>query len=204
MPHAFERLEVFDFRFLHCSVAMCYSNVHSGGKRAAVHTSHGYPAGVTRVAKRRDKHLRRSFELFGRGYHVDYLVEQVSYVVCRLVVIRPHPALLCRTVNHREVELFLGCVERAHEVESHFIHLLGAAVGLVHLVYHHYRLEAYLECLLQHEARLRHRAFEGIDKQNAAVGHVEHALHLAAEVAVPRSIDDVDFYVLVTYRNVLR
>ena len=46
--------------------------------------------------------------------------------------------------------------------------------------------------LLQHEARLRHGAFGGVHQQDNAVDHLEHALHLAAEVGVARGIDDVD------------
>ena len=112
--------------------------------------------------------------------------------------------VLGRTVDGGEVQLFFCGIEAEHQVEHHFVHFLGAAVGLVHLVHHHDGLQANLKRLLEHEARLRHRSFESVDQQDAAVGHVEHTFHLAAEVAVSRSIDNVDFYVLVTYRNVLR
>ena len=57
---------------------------------------------------------------------------------------------------------------------------------------------------MQHKARLGHRALESVDQQDAAVGHVEHALHLAAEVGVARRVDDVDFYVAVADGNILR
>ena len=89
--------------------------------------------------------------------------------------------------------MLLRCIEVAHEVEHHLVNFLGAAVGFVHLVHHHDGLQPDLQGFLQHEARLRHRAFEGIDEQQAAVGHIEYALHLAAEVGVSRGVYDVDF-----------
>ena len=52
--------------------------------------------------------------------------------------------------------------------------------------------QAALERLAQHEARLRHRPFGGVDQQQAAVGHLQHALDLAAEVGVAGRVDEVD------------
>ena len=89
-------------------------------------------------------------------------------------------------------ELVRG-IEREHEVEDHFVNLLRATVGLVDLVHHDDGLEANLQGLLQHKARLGHRTLEGVDKQQTAVGHVQYALHLATEVGVSRSVEDVDF-----------
>ena len=45
---------------------------------------------------------------------------------------------------------------------------------------------------LQHGARLRHRPLDGVDQQQAAVGHVQDALDLAAEIGVAGRVDDVD------------
>ena len=114
-----------------------------------------------------------------------------------------HPAVLGRAVDHGEVELLLRGVEVAHQVEHHFVDFLGAAVGLVHLVDHDDGLKAYLEGLLQDEACLRHGAFEGVDQEQAAVRHVEHALHLSAEVGVSRGVDNVDLHALVADGHVL-
>ena len=44
---------------------------------------------------------------------------------------------------------------------------------------------------------------EGVDEQQAAVGHVEHAFHFTAEVGVARSVDDVDLGVPIVDRYVL-
>ena len=57
--------------------------------------------------------------------------------------------------------------------------------------------------LREHEARLGHRALHRIDEQQAAIGHVEHALDLAAEVGVAGRVDDVDLDVAVDDGSVL-
>src|SRR5262249_49583259 len=44
----------------------------------------------------------------------------------------------------------------------------------------------------QYEARLRQRSLGGIDEEQGAVGHLEDALDLAAEVGVAGRVDDVD------------
>ena len=46
--------------------------------------------------------------------------------------------------------------------------------------------------MTQHEAGLGHGALKGIDQQQCAVGHTQHALDLAAKVGVARGVDDVD------------
>ena len=45
---------------------------------------------------------------------------------------------------------------------------------------------------------------KALDQQQAAVGHVEYAFHLAAEIGVARGVDNVYLTVFVTYRNVFR
>jgi hypothetical protein len=52
------------------------------------------------------------------------------------------------------------------------------------------------KAFLRHEARLRHRAFGGIDEKEHAVGHRQHALNLAAEIRVTGRVDQVDLRLL--------
>ena len=68
----------------------------------------------------------------------------------------------------------------------------GARVGAIDLVDDDDRRQAALEGLAQHEARLRQRPFGGVDEQQHAVGHRQHALHFAAEIGVAGRVDDVD------------
>ena len=48
------------------------------------------------------------------------------------------------------------------------------------------------ERLAEHEARLRQRPLGGVDEQERAVGHLQDALDLAAEVGVAGRVDEVD------------
>ena len=47
---------------------------------------------------------------------------------------------------------------------------------------------------LQHEPGLRHGAFHRVHQQQAAVGHIDNALDLAAEIGMARRIDDIDLH----------
>ena len=51
--------------------------------------------------------------------------------------------------------------------------------------------------MTQHHAGLRHRSFDSIDQQKAAVGHPKHALDLAAEIRMTRRVDNVELHPLV-------
>ena len=101
-------------------------------------------------------------------------------------------ALAADGVEQREVELRVGGVEIAEEVEDLLVHLLGARVGAVDLVDDDDDREAELEALAQDEARLGQGALGRVDEQERAVGHEERALDLAAEVGVAGRVDDVD------------
>ena len=90
------------------------------------------------------------------------------------------------------------------QVEDLRQHLLGAGVLTVDLVDHHDHRVAERQRLAEHEARLRHRAFGGVDEQDHAVDHRQHALHFTAEVGVARGVDDVDVRAFVLNRAILR
>jgi len=79
----------------------------------------------------------------------------------------------------------------------------GIGVGAVDLVDHDDRPQPDLERLAQHETGLRHRPLGGVDQKKTSVGHVQHPLHLAAEVGVARRVDDVDRHVAVADGRVL-
>ena len=92
-----------------------------------------------------------------------------------------------------KIQLILGSVKGAHEVEHSLLNLVGTAVEFVHFVDDDDGLELHLQGFLQNETCLRHRSLEGINEQEDAVGHVEHTFHFTSEIGVPRSVDDVDF-----------
>ena len=204
MTHAVEGVQLLDFGLLHRAVAVGNGHLLAVLQLAAVHAAYGDTAGIARIVQARDEHLGGALYLLRSGDDLHDLVQQVGDVARRRVIVLAHPAVLGRAVDHRKVQLVLGGVEREHQVEHHLVHFLRPAVGLVHLVDHHYGLQTYLKSLLQHEARLRHRPLEGVDQQQTTVSHVEHALHFAAEVAVSRRVDDVDFCSFPVDAHILR
>ncbi len=156
------------------------------------------------MVERRGLELQRRVVVeLGLGRVVqDHAEERLE--VGRLVVRLVHrPAVAARAVDDREVELVVVRAELDEQVEDLVQHLAGARVGPVDLVDHHQRLEAVLEGLLEHEARLRHRALGGVDQQQHRVGHAQRALDLAAEVGVAGRVDDVDARAVVVDGRVL-
>ena len=194
---SFEDHQVLDLLFLHDIIALAERYRHAGTQGAPGHAAHGDAAHIRGVLQRGDEHLRGAFHDLRSGNLFDDGVEQRGDVGGRLAPVTRHPALLGTAVDGLEVELLLRGIEREHQVEHLFVDLVGAAVQLVHLVDDDNGLLAHLKGLLEHEAGLRHGAFEGIDQQQHAVGHVEHALHLAAEVGMAGGVDDVDLDILV-------
>ena len=93
---------------------------------------------------------------------------------------------LTRGEDVGEVELMLVGPQLHEAVEDLVEDLVGPGVGSVDLVDHDDRPDLVGEGLAEHELGLRHRAFEGVDEHQGAVGHLQGPLDLAAEVGVAR------------------
>ena len=102
-----------------------------------------------------------------------------------------------------EIKLVISGVQGTHEIENLFLNLIGTAIRLVNLVDHNYRLLAKLQSLLQHESGLRHAALKGIDKQEHTVRHVKDPFNLTSEIAMARSVYDIDLDTLVGDGHIL-
>ena len=203
LAQALEDHQLFDLLLLHDVVALAEADVLAGLEAAAGDASDGDAAHVRGIFQGGNEQLRRALDHRRSRDHVEDGVQQRGDVAGRLLPVERHPALLRRTVHGHEVQLLLGGVQVEHEVEDLLLHLVRAAVRLVHLVDDDDGLLAHLDGLLQHETRLGHAALEGVHEQQHAVGHVEHALNLAAEVAVARGVDDVDLDTLIDDGDVL-
>ena len=81
--------------------------------------------------------------------------------------------------------LLVGGAEGAEEIERGVDDPVRARSLAVDLVDDEDHLLVKGESLLQHEPGLGHRALDGVDEEEDAVDHVEHALNLAAEVRAP-------------------
>ncbi len=102
-----------------------------------------------------------------------------------------------------EVECLVVCAQFGHQVECFGEYVLGSAVGPVDLVDDHQWPQLLRQCFLQDEASLRPGSFEGVDEQQCAIGHLQHAFDFASKVSVPGSVDDIDRGVAVGQRDVL-
>ena len=88
------------------------------------------------------------------------------------------------------------------QIEHLIENILRSGAVTVDFVDDDHRPEPVVEGLAQHEAGLRHRPLKGVDEQQAAIGHFEDPLDLAAEVGMAWRIDEVDAYVPVPDRDV--
>ena len=203
LAKTFEDHKLLDFLLLDNVIALAQAHILSALQGSAGYLSHCDTAHIRAVFEGGNKHLRSAFHYLRCRDFLKDGVEKGGDVGGRLLPVQGHPALLCRAEDSLEIELLLACVEVEHKVEDLFLYLVRAAVRLVHLVYHHYRLLAELNSLLEYEAGLRHTPLEGIHEQEHAVRHVEHSLHFSAEVAVARGVDNVDFDILIDDGHVL-
>ena len=198
---AVETLELQDLIDLHAARrvvgAVHDGDFHVRADAAAVDAAHADLAHVARVVERADLKLERSVGIVVANRHVlDHRVEDGAHVADLLqffnVVRETRVAVQGRSVDHREVKLLFGGAELVEEVEGLIDDPVGTGARTVDLVDDHDRLQTEGEGLAGHEARLRHRAFHGVDEEQNAVDHREDAFDFAAEVRVPRGVDDVD------------
>jgi hypothetical protein len=115
------------------------------------------------------------------------------------ILIRLGDARLGIGVHHRKIELVFGRIQIDEQVVNLVQHFLNARVRPVDLVDHYNRRQPRFERLHQHVARLRQWAFARVHQQHHAVDKFQRALHLAAEIAVTRGIDNIDFVVAVAH-----
>ena len=194
VSHTLKSVEFLDFRLLLTAVAVADGHVHAASQCTTMNTSDGDSPGIGGIIQRSDEHLRSALESLWSRDGLDDGVEQILDIIGRLRPVLPHPALLGRTINHREVQLVFCGVEVAHQVEHHFIHLFRSAVRFVNLIHHDNWLQTDFKRFLKHESRLRHRTLESIHQQDTSVCHVQHTLHLTTEVAVSRSVYHIDLH----------
>ena len=142
----------------------------------------------------------------GRGHVVDNHIEQRVHVHVAVVGVKAGKAIHGAGVDHvlhGELKLVVGGAQVGHKVETVVVGLLGVSTRTIDLVDDDHNLKAGVDSVTQHEAGLGHGALKGVDQQQSAVGHTQHALDFAAKVGVARGVNDVDLNVLVLDRDVL-
>ena len=79
------------------------------------------------------------------------------------------------------------------QIENFINDVIRPGIGTVSLVNDDDRFEFMFQCLGQNKAGLGHRAFEGVNDEQDAVGHLQDAFDFAAEVSVAGGVNDIDF-----------
>src|SRR5262249_37770792 len=134
----------------------------------------------------------------GGGEPVDDGFEERSQVGGRVFQRTFGNASLGDRVEHRKIELVLGCVEIDEKVVDLVQHFRGARIGPVDFVDHYDGRQLGFQRLHQNVTGLRQGSFAGVNQKHDAVNDLQRALHLSAEIGVARRIDDVDLGALVT------
>ena len=201
-PHAFKSMQFLNLWLDDRTVAFRQRYVHAFSQSAAMHTAYGNTTGIRGIVQWCHQHLRRTFQLRGSRDILQDTIQQRINIIRRLLPVGAHPVIFCRTVNNGEIQLVFRCFQAEHQVEYHFIDFFGTTVRLVHLVHNNDGFQADLQSFLQYKTRLRHRTLKSVHQQDTSVGHVQYAFHLTAEVAVPRSVDNINLSVFIIDRNV--
>ena len=166
---------------------------------AAVHAADADFAHIGRVIERADLQHQRTVGIVVANRNVlDNRVKDRTHVADLLelfdVVSRAGIAVERRGVDHREVELIFRRAELVEQIECLVKDPVRTSARAVDFIDNDNGLKPLCECLAGNEARLRHRAFNGINEQQYAVDHREDALDLAAEVGVTRGVNDVNVH----------
>jgi hypothetical protein len=168
------------------ALAVDHGDGHALLERAALDAADADGADVARVIEQRDLQLQRTVaSTSGGGQCSTMVLNSGCMSPSRTRRIEAREAAQRRGIDHREIQLLVGGAQAVEQIEGLIQHPARARLVAVDLVDDDDGAQAVLERLLGDEAGLRHRAVHGIDQQQHAVDHGEHALDLAAEIGVP-------------------
>ena len=162
LSHAFKHTQFLDALAGNSAIFLAQAHFHAILEHATVHTPHCNAPHIGIIVKRCYEHLRVTLHHLWSWNVLNDCIKHCGDVVGGLAPVVTHPAILGTAKNGRKVELVLGSIEVEHQVKDSLLNLVGAAVGLIHLVDNNNRLEAYLDCLLQYKASLRHWPLKSI------------------------------------------
>ena len=114
------------------------------------------------------------------------------------------PAIQCRRIDHRKIQLLVRRVEAGEQIERLVDDPVRPGARSIDFVDDNDRPQAQRQRLAGDEGGLRHRSVHRIHQQQHRVGHRQCALHLAAEIGVAGRVDDIDAPVLPRYGGVFR
>src|SRR5713226_3028354 len=147
--------------------------------------------------------LQDAFGIAGRrGDGLDDGLEERKEILGVIADFAVGDAIAGVGVDDGKIELVFGGVEIDEQVVDFVEDFRGAGVGAIDFVQHDDRRKLGGQGFLQDVARLRQRAFAGVDEKDHAVDHAQGALDFTAEIAVAGSVDDIDFGVVEKERGV--
>ena len=170
--------------------------------RRALHDAAGQAAPQKRITVQKcGQHGEGLVRFHLRRRHMgQHPVKKRMQIVTRPVKLFTGPAITARSIEDREVQLFVISIQRDKEIEHLIHHRIRAAIGTVNLVDHNNRAQPLFQRLAKNEFCLRHRAFSRIGQKNDPVSHTQHTFHLTAKISMARGVDDVDARVLPDHR----
>src|SRR5579862_8611977 len=168
------------------------------------HTRNCETAQIVAVIEVRYQDLQRPGHFaFGLGNGFDDSLEQRLQVYAASFYISRGGSSLCVGVQNRKVELLFFGIEVDEQVVNLVQDFLRASVGTINLVDHEDGREVSFERLAEDVARLRQRAFAGVNQQHDTVDHLQGAFYFSAEIAVAGRVYDVDLHVVIKNGRVL-
>mmetsp|Transcript_40368 Transcript_40368/g.97937 ORF Transcript_40368/g.97937 Transcript_40368/m.97937 type:complete len:414 (-) Transcript_40368:3-1244(-) len=204
-PHGIKREQFRHFDFLDGRAGTCRkTDLTVLQQRARPDASDPKPADERVGRDVGDLQLQRPFDICPRLRELLDLLKDGGHVAPHGVRLLARDTVDGGGVHDRKVSLLVRRPKLTEEVEGLVDNVRRPRRGLVDLVDDDEDRQPERERLLEDEPRLRLRPFRRVDEEKHSIHHVEHALHFAAEVRVPRRVDDVHLDPVVLERRVLR
>src|SRR4051812_9448383 len=217
--HDISRLGFFDHRALQTledqhlidlgHFRFAVRTMHDGDLLPGTNASLRYPADTdttdkTRIVKRTDLHLQRRVRI-GIAYRYIFQngIKQRAHVGARLIQAHAGVTIERGRVYDRKIKLRFGSTELVEQIKRLVHDPVRTCARTIYFVHHYDGFESEGKRLARNKPGLRHRAFHGIDQQQHAVHHRQHALDFAAEIGMSRRIYDIDVRALILHRAVL-
>ena len=160
---------------------------------AGNHAADGNAADIVAAVKRHHQHLQRRIhvDLLDRHVAEDGTVERLQ-VDSRDSQVSGGDALAPGSIDRREIEGGIIGVKLDEQIKDAVEHLAGAGIGPVDLVDNDDGTEPASKALRSTKRVCGIGPSAASTSKQGAVGHLQNAFDLAAEIGVPRRIDDVD------------
>ena len=186
-------------------VMVDYGALPAYADEAVVHLAHTDTSYIFIVVDRADEQLEIAVRVARRCRDIlDDRIKERRHIHVVIVQTAARPSAPRACVDKRALKLAVAGIEIHQQLQHLVLDLRAACLRSVTLVDAAYDVQIQLQRLLQDELGLGHDTLRRIDDQYDAVDHLEHTLHLAAEIGMSGRVDDVDLRALVVDGGVFR